>query len=107
MSDSFMGEVYFRVSQHLGIVMSEVIRKKFTPDMMLLIHKYSNIVRAELAEYKKLKEEEFELHWTKYDGGNSETKIYKEIIDIFSKYLLPYPDLCNQIKTAGVMNPLF
>ena len=43
MSDSFMGEVYFRVSQHLGIVISEVIRKKFTPDMMLLIHKYSNM----------------------------------------------------------------
>ena len=57
MSDSFMGEVYFRVSQHLGIVMSEVIRRKFTPDMQLLIHKYSNIVRAELEEYKKLKEE--------------------------------------------------
>lgn len=57
MSDDFMGEVYFRVSKHLGIVMSEVIRRKFHPDMMLLIHKYSNIVRAEYEEYKKLKEE--------------------------------------------------
>ncbi|MEG0050999.1 MAG: hypothetical protein RR712_02375 [Terrisporobacter sp.] len=27
------------------------------------------------------------MHWTKYDGGKSESKIYKEIIDIFSKYL--------------------
>lgn len=57
MSDSFMGEVYFRVSQHLGIVMSEVIRKKFTPDMMLLIHKYSNIVRKEYEEYQKMQKE--------------------------------------------------
>lgn len=57
MSDSFMGEVYFRVSQHLGIVMSEVIRKKFHPDMMLLIHKYSNIVRAEYRQYQKLQDE--------------------------------------------------
>lgn len=52
-----MGEVYFRVSQHLGIVMSEVIRKKFHPDMMLLIHKYSNIVRAEYRQYQKLQDE--------------------------------------------------
>ena len=57
MSDSFMGEVYFRVSQHLGIVMSEVIRKKFTPDMMLLIYKYSNSVRKEYEEYQKMQKE--------------------------------------------------
>ncbi len=36
---------------------------------------------------ERLKNEEFELHWTQYDGGNSESKIYKEIIEIFSKYL--------------------
>lgn len=36
---------------------------------------------------ERLKKEEFELHWTRYDGGNSESKIYKEIIDIFSKYI--------------------
>ncbi|MCR5026996.1 MAG: hypothetical protein K6A34_06115 [Methanobrevibacter sp.] len=52
-----MGEVYFRVSQHLGIVMSEVIRKKFHPDMMILIHKYSNIVRSEYREYQKIQDE--------------------------------------------------
>ena len=57
MADGFMGEVYFRVSQHLGIVMSEVIRRKFTPDMMLLIHKYSNIVRSEYKEYQKIQDE--------------------------------------------------
>lgn len=58
MADSFMGEVYFRVSQHLGCVMSEVIRKKFTPDMQLLIHKYARIVRVEQEHYHKIKDQE-------------------------------------------------
>ena len=30
---------------------------------------------------ERLRKEEFELHWTKYNGGNSEAKIYKEIVD--------------------------
>ena len=29
---------------------------------------------------ERLRKEEFELHWTKYNGGNSEAKIYKEIV---------------------------
>lgn len=58
MADSFMGEVYFRVSQHLNCVMSEVIRKKFTPDMQLLIHKYARIVQVEKEHYQKIKEQE-------------------------------------------------
>lgn len=57
MADSFMGEVYFRVSQHLGCVMSEVIRKKFTPDMQLLIHKYARIVKAEKKQYDTIIEQ--------------------------------------------------
>lgn len=56
MTDSFMGEVYFRVSRHLGIKMSEVIREKFTPDMRVLIHKYSNILREEIKQADKLEE---------------------------------------------------
>ena len=36
---------------------------------------------------ERLRKEEFELHWTKYNGGNSEAKIYKEIVEAFSKYL--------------------
>lgn len=36
---------------------------------------------------ERLKKEEFELHWTKYNGGNSEARIYKEIVEVFSKYL--------------------
>lgn len=58
MADSFMGEVYFRVSQHLNCVMSEVIRKKFTPDMQLLIHKYARIVQAEKEHYQQIKDQE-------------------------------------------------
>lgn len=58
MADSFMGEVYFRVSQHLNCVMSEVIRKKFTPDMQLLIHKYARIVQAEKDHYQQIKDQE-------------------------------------------------
>lgn len=57
MADSFMGEVYFRVSQHLHCTMSEVIRHKFTPDMRLLIHKYARIVNAEKKQYDKIEEE--------------------------------------------------
>lgn len=57
MADSFMGEVYFRVSQHLHCTMSEVIRQKFTPDMRLLIHKYARIVQAEKKQHDKIEEE--------------------------------------------------
>lgn len=35
----------------------------------------------------RLKENEFELHWTQYDGGQNESTIYREIISVFSKYL--------------------
>ena len=35
---------------------------------------------------KRLQENEFKLHWTKYNGGLSESKIYRDLIDIFSRY---------------------
>lgn len=35
---------------------------------------------------ERLKKQEFKLHWTQYDGGKSESIVYKEIIDTFSKY---------------------
>lgn len=57
MIDSFIGEVYFKVSKHLGITISEVIRNKFHPDFQLLIHKYSKIVKAEQKEYNKIQEQ--------------------------------------------------
>lgn len=36
---------------------------------------------------ERLNNQEFELHWTRYDGGKNESEIYKEIIEIFSKYM--------------------
>ena len=53
---SFMGEVYFRISKDFGIMPTEVIRKKFTPDMRFLILKYSEQIRQEIKEHEKLKE---------------------------------------------------
>ena len=56
MANSFFGEVYFRVSKHLGWLPSEVIRKKFNPDIKFLIFKYSNEIRNELKQNEELKE---------------------------------------------------
>lgn len=36
---------------------------------------------------KRLQKSEFKLHWTDYNGGNNEAIIFKEIVDVFSKYL--------------------
>lgn len=56
MSESFTGEVYFRVSEHLGWLPSEVIRKKFTPDIRFLIMKHSQRLRREIEQAKELEE---------------------------------------------------
>ncbi len=56
-----MGEVYFRISKDFGIMPSEVIRKKFTPDMRFLILKYSEQIRQEMREYQKIKEKSNDL----------------------------------------------
>ena len=53
---SFMGEVYFRISKDFGIMPTEVMRKKFTPDMRFLILKYSEQIRHEIREHEKLEE---------------------------------------------------
>lgn len=58
MNNTVIGECYFRVSQHLGITISEVIKKKFHPDMRLLLNKYYNIIIGEQKEYEKIKEME-------------------------------------------------
>lgn len=52
-----MGEVYFRVSKHLSILPSEVIKNKFNPDFKFLIHKYSVQIKQEQKDYIKMKEE--------------------------------------------------
>lgn len=57
MANSFYGEVYFRVSKHLGIKVSDVIREKFTPDMRFLIIKYTQIIIKEVEQAEKMKEQ--------------------------------------------------
>ncbi len=51
-----MGDIYFEVSKHLGWTVSEVIKRKFTPDVKFLIFKYSQILRNKKKEYDELKE---------------------------------------------------
>ena len=58
MNNTVIGECYFRVSQHLGITISKVIKYKFHPDIKLLLNKYYNIVIAEQKEYQKIKDME-------------------------------------------------
>lgn len=55
-SNSLYGEVYFRISKHLGILPSEVIRRKFTPDMRFLIIKYTHMILREVEQSKELEE---------------------------------------------------
>lgn len=52
-----MGEVYFRVSKHLGIPPTQVIREKFMPDMRFLIMKYSEKIRQEIKQAEELEEQ--------------------------------------------------
>jgi len=56
LSDSFIGEVYFRVSEHLGWLPSKVIKNKFNPDVKFLIFKYSNRLRQEIKESERINE---------------------------------------------------
>ena len=56
LTNSFYGEVYFRVSKHLGWLPSEVIKKKFNPDIKFLIFKYSQQIRNEIKQSKELEE---------------------------------------------------
>lgn len=55
-ANSFYGEVYFRVSKHLGVLPSEVIRNKFNPDYRFLIMKYSQQILNEVKQAEELKE---------------------------------------------------
>ena len=57
MSESYWFEVYFRVSEHLGCFVSEVIRNKFHPDYRVLIHKYHMQVQAEIKEAERIRKE--------------------------------------------------
>lgn len=55
--NSFWGEVYFRVSKHLGVSIIEVIRKKFLIEYRSLIMYYSQELRYEIKEHERLEEE--------------------------------------------------
>lgn len=57
MANSFYGEVYFRISKHLGWLPSQVIKNKFNPDIKFLIFKYTQQIRNEIKESEKLKEQ--------------------------------------------------
>lgn len=57
MTESYYFDIYFKVSQHLGCTISEVIRNKFHPDYRVLIHKYHVITQAEIKEAERIKEE--------------------------------------------------
>ena len=59
MLDSFVGEVYFRVSKHLSIPISEVIRGFFNRDwdIILLMRKYGEEIKIEQKRIKKMEKE--------------------------------------------------
>ena len=52
--DSFIGEVYFRVSKHLHIPISEVIYKRNDLDIMMLMRKYGMEIRHEQDQIREL-----------------------------------------------------
>lgn len=52
-----MGHIYFKVSEHLHKPVSWVIKHKFHPDVKFLIIKYGQIIRDEINENEKIKEE--------------------------------------------------
>lgn len=59
MLDSFIGEVYFRVSKHLTIPISEVIRGFYNRDwdVIMLMRKYGEEIKNEQKRIKKMESE--------------------------------------------------
>ena len=59
MLDSFLGEVYFRVSKHLSITISEVIRGFYNRDwdIIMLMRKYGEEIKAEQKRIEEMKRE--------------------------------------------------
>lgn len=52
--NSLPGEVYFRISKHLGCTVSDVIKRKFTPDIKFLIMRYTLEIQQEIKTQKEL-----------------------------------------------------
>lgn len=59
MLDSFIGEVYFRVSKHLTIPISSVIRGFYNRDwdIIMLMRKYGEEIKNEQKRIKKMESE--------------------------------------------------
>lgn len=57
MLSSFWGEVYFRVSRHLGTGVVSVIRRKFCVEVRVLILAYARELRQEIREAEELEEQ--------------------------------------------------
>lgn len=59
MLDSFVGEVYFRVSKHLSIPISEVIRGFYNWDwdIVMLMRKYGEEIKMEQKRIREIEKE--------------------------------------------------
>ena len=57
--DSFIGEVYFRVSKHLSIPISEVIRGFYNHDwdILMLMRKYGEEIKSEQRKVREMEKE--------------------------------------------------
>jgi len=62
MANSWQGEIYFRVSKHLGMPVSEVIRKKFKPDIKFLMMKYHTQLEFEKEQAEEMAEQTSEIN---------------------------------------------
>ena len=50
-------QIYFEVSKHLGVPISEVIKNKFLPDYRILIMKYNYDLELKIREAERQKKE--------------------------------------------------
>jgi hypothetical protein len=50
-------QVYFEVSKHLGVPISEVVKNKFSPDYRILIMKYNYDLELKIREAKRIEDE--------------------------------------------------
>ena len=57
MANSFFGEVYCRISKHLGMLPFDVIKRKHDPNIKFLIFKYTAEIRNEIKQNEKLQEQ--------------------------------------------------
>lgn len=50
-------QVYFEVSKHLGVPISQVIKNKFLPDYRILIMKYNYDLELKIKEAERMEKE--------------------------------------------------